>query len=116
MTRPACVLLLIHDHNAASTALSRALFIAVNMKILLFALFAGAIATQTPISISHTNLDEWLGAEADIALTGILNSIGDTGVWVQGASRGVVVASPSREEPDCTYATTSMGRERKLMV
>lgn len=78
------------------------------MKLLFLALFAGAIATQEPISMPQANLDDWLSTEADIALTGILNNIGDTGVWVQGAHNGVIVASPSTEGPDCTYATISV--------
>ena len=89
-------------HLASNT---RYLRIAGNMKLLFLALFAGAIATQAPISVPQASLDDWLSTEADIALTGILNNIGDTGVWVQGARRGVVVASPSTEEPDCTYPT-----------
>lgn len=100
-------LLLIHDDVTSPATQERYWVIAGNMKLLFLALFAGAMATQAPIPMPQANLDDWLSTEADVALTGILNNIGDTGVWVQGAHRGVVVASPSTEEPDCTYATIS---------
>lgn len=59
-------------------------------------------ATQAPISIPQASLDEWLSNEVDVALTGILNNIGSEGAWAHGAKPGVVVASPSTNDPDCT--------------
>lgn len=59
------------------------------------------LATQAPLFSSDT-LDSWLSTEADVALASILSNIGSNGAWAHGASPGVVVASPSTEEPDCT--------------
>lgn len=72
-----------------------------NMKMIIFlAVIAGVFSIQAPISLQG-NLDEWLAGETNVALTGILNNIGNKGAWVHGASPGVVVASPSTSEPDC---------------
>lgn len=72
------------------------------MKFLLLVLLpiASAIQGQVPIA-QDGSLDDWLTTEVDTSLTGILNNIGASGEWVPGASNGVVVASPSREDPDC---------------
>lgn len=72
------------------------------MKFLLFALLPIATAVQEQIAIPQGTLDDWLSTEVNTSLVGILNNIGASGEWVQDASSGVVVASPSRENPDCT--------------
>lgn len=72
------------------------------MKPLFALLPVVAIAVQDQIPILQDGaLDDWLNAEFTTSLTGILNNIGTRGEWVPGASSGVVVASPSRENPDC---------------
>lgn len=86
----------------------RMLFHGLTMIISLLAILNVALAaTQEPISIPQTSLDEWLSNEVEVALTGILNNIGSEGAWAHEAKPGVVVASPSTNEPDCTTTPTS---------
>lgn len=54
-----------------------------------------------PVRRAPVSLDDWLVTESQYALDGILNNIGAEGGKVQGASSGVVVASPSKSDPDC---------------
>ncbi|EME79485.1 glycoside hydrolase family 15 carbohydrate-binding module family 20 protein [Pseudocercospora fijiensis CIRAD86] len=51
-------------------------------------------------------LESWLAAEGPIALQGILNNIGSSGSKVSGASAGIIVASPSKSNPDYFYTWT----------
>nr|3EQA_A Chain A, Glucoamylase [Aspergillus niger] len=51
-------------------------------------------------------LDSWLSNEATVARTAILNNIGADGAWVSGADSGIVVASPSTDNPDYFYTWT----------
>lgn len=49
------------------------------------------------------SLDSFIATESPIALQGVLNNIGADGADASGASAGVVVASPSKSDPDCVY-------------
>ena len=51
-------------------------------------------------------LDTFISTERPIALQGILNNIGANGSLVEGASSGIVVASPSTEDPNYFYTWT----------
>jgi glucoamylase len=64
------------------------------------ALGSTAFAAQ-PILGRATSLDAWLSTEASISRQAILNNIGADGQWVPGAASGVVIASPSKSDPDC---------------
>ena len=48
-------------------------------------------------------LDNFTATELPIALQGILNNIGPAGILVPGAAPGLVIASPTQNNPDCTY-------------
>ncbi|KAL1969255.1 hypothetical protein VTN77DRAFT_9447 [Rasamsonia byssochlamydoides] len=52
------------------------------------------------------SLDSFLATETPIALQGVLNNIGANGADVAGASPGIVVASPSKSDPDYFYSWT----------
>ncbi|KAJ5226860.1 uncharacterized protein N7469_006866 [Penicillium citrinum] len=54
----------------------------------------------------QSGLDGFIQSESSIALQGILNNIGANGSAVPGASAGVVVASPSKSNPDYFYTWT----------
>ncbi|PYH95467.1 histidine-tagged glucoamylase [Aspergillus ellipticus CBS 707.79] len=54
----------------------------------------------------RATLDSWLSSEATVARTAILNNIGADGAWVSGADAGIVVASPSTDDPDYFYTWT----------
>lgn len=74
-------------------------------KLLVLATSLGSVATSP---VDHKNqaggsLDTWLAAESPIALQGVLNNIGAGGAKVTGARAGIVVASPSKNEPPCRY-------------
>jgi len=47
------------------------------------------------------SLETFIASESPIALEGILNNVGPNGSKVEGANSGVVVASPSKENPNC---------------
>lgn len=53
-----------------------------------------------------TTLTTWLETEHPIALQGILDNIGSSGTQAAGAKPGIVVASPSRTNPDYFYTWT----------
>ena len=48
-------------------------------------------------------LDNFTATELPIALQGILNNIGPAGILVPGAAPGLVIASPTQNNPDCMY-------------
>lgn len=50
------------------------------------------------------SLNDFIASEGPIALQGVLNNIGAAGSKVAGAAPGLVVASPSKSNPDCKYA------------
>ena len=50
-----------------------------------------------------SSLDSFTATELPIALQGILNNIGPAGALVPGAAPGLVIASPTQNNPDCTY-------------
>jgi glucoamylase len=65
-------------------------------------LLVGALGSPVaPSDRRQTSLDQYLEAESDVSIKGILANIGPDGSKAQGASAGIVVASPSRTDPDC---------------
>ena len=48
------------------------------------------------------SLDSYISSESSIALQGVLNNIGPNGTKVPGAALGLVIAGPSKNNPDCT--------------
>ncbi|KAL8969690.1 MAG: hypothetical protein Q9183_001879 [Haloplaca sp. 2 TL-2023] len=63
--------------------------------------FKGLIEQRLP-----GDLDSFLATENAVALQGILDNIGSIGKEVEGADSGIVVASPSRVDPDYFYTWT----------
>ncbi|KAK3896798.1 Six-hairpin glycosidase-like protein [Staphylotrichum tortipilum] len=51
-------------------------------------------------------LEKYIKSERAIALQGVLDNIGPNGVKVPGAGRGIVIASPSKVDPDYFYTWT----------
>ena len=47
------------------------------------------------------SLASFLASEGPIALQGVLNNIGSRGALAPGVEAGLVVASPSKADPDC---------------
>jgi glucoamylase len=48
------------------------------------------------------SLASFIASESPVALQGILNNIGSSGSLAPGADPGMVVASPSTADPNCT--------------
>lgn len=67
--------------------------------ILLLSIFAAWPIRFSPRATS--SLDEWIATQTPNALNGILNNIGADGSMVSGVYEGVVIASPSKYDPDC---------------
>ncbi|KAF2157315.1 carbohydrate-binding module family 20 protein [Myriangium duriaei CBS 260.36] len=74
----------------------------------LLALVAAAPAQDSERLSSRAtgDLSTWLSTENSIALQGVLNNIGSSGSKAQGAGPGVVVASPSKSNPNYFYTWT----------
>ncbi|KAH0037358.1 extracellular glucoamylase protein, partial [Aureobasidium melanogenum] len=72
-------------------------------------LLGAALAFPSPENIQERatgSLASWLSSENTVALQGVLNNIGASGSKASGASAGVVVASPSKSNPDYFYTWT----------
>lgn len=52
-------------------------------------------------SIAAANLDEFVAQQRIISLQSALNNVGPNGSMVDGAGAGIVVASPSKSDPNC---------------
>lgn len=53
--------------------------------------------------ILKRSVDSFIATESPIALNNLLCNIGSTGACAQGAASGIVVASPDKVNPDCTF-------------
>jgi hypothetical protein len=53
--------------------------------------------------ILKRSVDSFVATESPIALSRLLCNIGSSGCAVSGAASGVVVASPSKNNPDCKF-------------
>lgn len=58
-------------------------------------------ATTAPSNATTSGVDAFIATERPIALQGALNNIGPNGTLVDGAIAGLVVASPSKANPNC---------------
>ena len=65
--------------------------------------YPGSSRVQRENVILKRAVDNFVATEEPIALEKLLANIGSTGSRVQGAASGVVVASPSKSDPDCMY-------------
>ncbi|KAI9835354.1 MAG: hypothetical protein M1838_005322, partial [Thelocarpon superellum] len=71
------------------------------------ALLQGGLVTSSPlVNAVGDAVDSFLALESPIALQGILDNIGGGGKNVAGAIAGLVVASPSKTNPDYFYTWT----------
>ena len=53
----------------------------------------------------RAELDTWIANESPIAYSGILANVGPSGTKGYGAASGILLASPSKTNPDCEYFT-----------
>jgi glucoamylase len=66
-------------------------------------LLTGAQSNPVDRQKRQDSIDDFVKTQADISIKGVLANIGTDGSKAQGASAGIVVASPSRSNPDCKY-------------
>lgn len=69
----------------------------LTLNVLIALLAPGVLSSALPARDLHARAD----LDAAGALKGILKNIGADGSAVSGASAGIVVASPSKSDPDC---------------
>ncbi|KAF2267349.1 glucoamylase [Lojkania enalia] len=67
--------------------------------------FGSAIPTVPSIA-KRATLEEWIVGQGPVAFSGVLANIGSTGAKSYGASQGIVLASPSKSNPDYFYTWT----------
>ncbi|KAH7626280.1 Six-hairpin glycosidase-like protein [Sordaria sp. MPI-SDFR-AT-0083] len=77
--------------------------------------FAGLVAWPAAVCAAATDKKPWpqgvslksfIGTEQKIALDGVLANIGPNGARVPGAGPGIVIASPTKENPNYFYTWT----------
>ncbi|KXJ96895.1 glycoside hydrolase family 15 protein [Microdochium bolleyi] len=66
----------------------------------------GTSTANVDAAILKRSVDDFVAKEEPIALKELLCNIGASGCYAQGASAGIVVASPSRSDPDYWYTWT----------
>jgi glucoamylase len=65
-------------------------------------LLGSAVATPTAtFSKRQSDIESFISNQRPVSLNGILANIGPDGSGAQGASAGIVVASPSKSDPNC---------------
>lgn len=64
---------------------------------------------------SDSDIDSFIASEGPIAYKGVLSNIGSAGAGASGASAGIVVASPSKTDPDCESFPTSSPQWRSII-
>ncbi|KAJ5602220.1 hypothetical protein N7510_011754 [Penicillium lagena] len=73
------------------------------------ALGQAVLAIPKLVARGTTSLDTWLASETAVAREAILNNIGSAGAWAESADSGIVIASPSTDNPDYYYQWTRDG-------
>ena len=109
----------------SSTNASSASFVSPIMHLVSGALLLGSAALQNVLarpggvpsmgrSLEPRQLvDDFIEGQTPIALERLFCNIGADGCAVAGASYGLVVASPSKEEPPCTCNVPTRRRRRR---
>lgn len=67
-----------------------------------------ASAAGSPVNEQRTrqaSLDSFVKSQTDISIKGVLANIGTDGSKAQGVPAGIVLASPSRSNPDCNITS-----------
>lgn len=64
-------------------------------------LLIGTTATPVADHQKRATLEDFIRTQGEISIKGVLANIGPDGSRAQGVPPGIVVASPSRSDPDC---------------
>lgn len=82
--------------------LSISLLLAIVTSATLFAQYSLAGHPYYRGDFRNDPLASFIASETPKSLKGILDNIGPNGTRVEGAASGLVIASPSKVDPDCT--------------
>lgn len=66
------------------------------------------LAGCNPVEKRQSSLEQFITRETDISIRGVLANIGPDGSKVPGVPAGIVIASPSRSDPDCESSRPQM--------
>lgn len=61
-------------------------------------------------------LNTFVSSEKIVALQAVLNNIGSDGVLVPAAASGLVIASPSKVDPDCEATSVDLRLDPKTYI
>lgn len=64
----------------------------------------------------RADLDDFIIAQSQRSISGVLANIGADGSEAQGVPAGVVVASPSHSDPDCTYHCLAVWSSNNMIL
>lgn len=78
------------------------------------AAFAGlGLAEARQHRLCNRDLEDFIARQSEISIAGVLANIGPDGSEVVGIPAGVVVASPSRSDPDCAPSLHTLTCSRR---
>lgn len=107
----------IDNHLSSYCSMAVSLFCGALLFVGLWSVFAGlwaGLVDLRPWPIQRpllTNpLDAWIAKESSYALQALLANIGAEGAKAKGAVAGIVVASPSKKDPDCMQNPSPISR------
>ena len=78
--------------------------VSIVTSLFITACFALPAESQQVRARATGSLSSFIASESPIALQGILNNLGPSGSLAPGAAPGILVASPSTTNPNCTWA------------
>jgi hypothetical protein len=64
-------------------------------------LLESALSTPLEHTKRQASIDDFIQSQVTVSINGVLANIGPDGTKAPGASAGIVIASPSRSDPDC---------------
>jgi glucoamylase len=70
-------------------------------------LLESALSTPLEHTKRQASIDDFIQNQVAVSINGILANIGPDGTKAPGASAGILIASPSRSDPDCKPSSLS---------
>lgn len=99
---------LTRTHKLVIAILLCAIMVKIIPTVLLstLAAWAGLVYSEPlpPYLYTRATLEEFITSQSQVSITGVLANIGPDGSKAGGVSAGLVVASPTRSNPDCKRA------------
>lgn len=63
--------------------------------------FVGSQATPLELQKQQASINKFIKSQAQVSINGVLANIGPNGSKAPGVPAGILIASPSRSDPDC---------------